>query len=160
MLSAVYGSNDNGFFEAAKSGNIQGLDFSGYTYDVSIKYAGSDNALVSSLGGIRAAVHPVSKSALLNVYSKVTPLSAGGIESQKTATFVTGNKIQTAAAGNTFTFAIVKTKNNQEENVSTEFKKNFTVVDISLVRGFMVEDFDKLYEIGRASWRERVWLKV
>ena len=145
MLSAVYGSNDNGFFEAAKSGNIQGLDFSGYTYDVSIKYAGSDNALVSSLGGIRAAVHPVSKSALLNVYSKVTPLSAGGIESQKTATFVTGNKIQTAAAGNTFTFAIVKTKNNQEENVSTEFKKNFTVVDISLVRGFMVEDFDKLY---------------
>ncbi len=145
---------DNNFFEAAKDGGLKGMDFSGYKYDVVMSYTGNGGLVEVSHAGITSTINETTNGAInatpLQISTHPKSLSYGGIQTNGNATFITNTKITNSAAGNIFTFAIAKAATsgsnaNVYETVSTEYKKNFTVVDISQVRNFAVKDFNKLY---------------
>ena len=127
-------ANDNNFFAYCK--RISGVDYGDdVAYYVNAEYTGN-GGLVASLGGIQATL-----------FNSVSPASIDVPKATDApTTFITATDIKVSSTGNTLAFAIVKKKGDEKpENVSTTYRKNFTVVDIGQVRNFTVADFDKLY---------------
>ncbi len=121
---------DNGFFNAASNGAINGLDFKGYKYDVMAEYKGSVNTLATS-----SAVHAVTSTAIMDVINNTDE----DIDA--------GTTISTANAGNNLVFSIVRTKTTESkwEKTSKDFVHSLTVVDIAQVKNFEIGKLNKQY---------------
>ena len=141
----IYGDS-TGFFAAANGTAVQALnssdiDISGYTFGVKVQNAGSNKIL--SAGSTGATVYNDVVGAVCNESGVLT---GTGVINFRTATNVTST-----ATNEGFKFTIVKKKTpvngdaDEWENVTPSKYAPCTVVDLSQVKSFSIDDLNKFY---------------
>ncbi len=148
QIGTTWGA-DNGFFAAAKKGNVlKNTDFAGYKFGVRIEYTGT-----GKIEYTHEDATAESKTGNTIDGKKVV------IESGQTAAYNTTKDIKSVATGEGFKFDIAKFKDTDGEegpdvtvddpddwdSVSPSKYHGLTVVDITQVKNFKIGDLNTFY---------------